>query len=607
LASRVSQYLRIQKLPSRVPRLDSIRNRILALAVLGTLIPAAITLSFAYRQNRQALEEKIREDLHSESAQTARAVGVWLKERLYDLRVFAASDEVSLNLGRFAAGQGSVPLRLRDYLRSLHERFPDFERIMVLDEQGRVIASSAAQAGAVALPADWQRVLRQETQIVGDAYWDARSSSGRLIVAVPVQRPDGRLLGAFAAELSLAPLREQLRSFAADSGAGGSVFLIEETGRVVTTSAEMTEQLMQRVVAPATLRRLTNAEHGVVTYRSGSGIDVLGTMEKVPQARWSVVSEKSEDAAFQQVNGFRNIALLVTLLLLAIVAGTAYRLGIIIVRPLERLAEGAAEVSMGALDVDLPAGGGGEVGALTRVFNHMVATLRRGRHELASANDELRSKNAELERLSVTDGLTGLTNHRALMQRLGDETARAHRTGRPFSFMMCDVDHFKGYNDEFGHPAGDEVLRMLATILRDATRNVDCAARYGGEEFAVILSDTDLPGAMEVAERIRKRVEATNFPSRGVTVSIGVAEFPRDAVDANSLVEVADEALYLAKDAGRNQVVQAKRQRKQKLPSPTSMRAKKPVVAAREVLPAKPAPTPKTGAAKNGNGKKKKG
>jgi diguanylate cyclase (GGDEF)-like protein len=596
----------MQKLPARVPRLDSIRNRILALAVLGTLIPAAITLSFAYRQNRQALEEKIREDLHSESAQTARAVGVWLKERLYDLRVFAASEEVSVNLSRFAAGQGSVPIRLREYLRSLQLRFPDFERLLVLDEQGRVIASSAAQSGAVTLPPEWQRLLRQENQIVGEAYWDTRSSTGRLIVAVPVQRADGRLLGAFAAELSLSPLRDQLGAYAADSGRGGSVFLIDETGRVVATSSAMSEAVMKRVIAAPTLRRLTNAEHGVVTYRNASGLGVLGTMEKVPQARWSVVAEKSEDAAFQQVNGFRNIALLVTLLLLAIVAGTAYRLGIIIVRPLERLAEGAAEVSMGALDVDLPHGGGGEVGALTRVFNHMVATLRRGRHELASANEALRSKNAELERLSVTDGLTGLTNHRALMQRLGDETARARRTERSFSFIMCDVDHFKDYNDAFGHPAGDEVLRMLAAILREATREVDCAARYGGEEFAVILSDTDLSGAMEVAERIRKRVETTEFPARPITVSIGVAEFPKDAADANALVEIADEALYIAKDAGRNQVVQARRQRKQKLPAPATLRGRKTVAAAREAPPVKP-PAPAKSAAKNGNGKKKKG
>ena len=594
----------MQALPGRVPRLDSIRNRILALAVFGTLIPAAITLSFAYRHNRQALEEKIREDLHSESAQTARAVAVWLKEQLYDLRVFAASEEVSTNLSRFAAGQGSVPIRLREYLRSLHDKFPDFERVMVLDEQGRMLASSAAQASSVTLPDEWQRVLRQEGQVVGDAYWDERSATGRLIVAVPVQRPDGRLLGAFAAEVSLTPLREQLGAYAADSGKGGSVFLIDQAGALIASSGEISPAVLKTVLPGLTLRRLQHAEHGVVTYRNRAGVDVLGTMEKVPQVRWSVVAEKSEAAAFQEVNGFRNIALLVTLLLLAIVAGTAYRLGIIIVRPLERLAEGAAEVSMGALDVDLPASGEGEVGVLTRVFNHMVASLRTGRQELASANDALRTKNAELERLSTTDGLTGLMNHRALMQRLNDETARSLRTSRPFSFIMADVDLFKSYNDSFGHPAGDEVLKGVATILRDAIRNVDCAARYGGEEFGVILTDTDLSGAMEVAERIRRRVEATTFPERSITISLGVAEFPRDASDAGTLVSVADEALYVAKHEGRNQVVQAKRQRKQKLPAPASQRAKKPAAASKT-----DAEAPAGGAepsARNGGPKKRK-
>lgn len=595
----------MQALPARVPRLDSIRNRILALAVLGTLIPAAITLSFAYRQNRQALEEKIREDLHSESAQTARAVGVWLKERLYDLRVFASSEEVSTNLNRFAIGQGGIPTRLREYLRSLHERFPDFERLMVLDGQGRVIASSSAQAAPANLPADWQRLLRQENQVVGKAYWDDRSGSGRLIVAVPVQRADGRLLGAFAAELALAPLREQLGAYAADSGQAGSIFLIDETGAVIATAGEITKDVIARVVPAGTLQRLTRAEHGVVTYRNGAGVSVLGTMEKVPNLRWSVVAEKGEDVTFQQVNGFRNIALVVTVLLLAIVAATAYRLGVIIVRPLERLAEGAAEVSMGALDVDLPQTGEGEVGVLTRVFNHMVSSLREGRQELAATNEALRSKNAELEKLSVTDGLTGLMNHRALMQRLQEEIVRSRRTSRAFTLLMCDVDHFKSYNDAFGHPAGDEVLKALAGILRETTREVDCAARYGGEEFGIILTETDLPAALEVAERIRKRVEAAEFPSRKITLSLGVAEFPRDAGDASALVAVADEALYIAKNAGRNQVVQARRVRKQKLSSPATARTRKPLAEAKPAV-AKPTPARGTGVVKPAAPKRKK-
>ena len=575
---RVSQYLRVQSLATlRVRGLDSIRNRILALAVLGTLIPATLTLSFAYRQNRRALEEKITADLHSESAQTARAISVWLKERLYDLRVFASSDEVSSNLNRFATGQGSIPsMRLREYLRSLHERFPDFEQIMVLDGQGRMLATSAQQSRTVQLPADWQKALRLDNQVVGDAYWDDKANKGKLIVAVPVQRADGRLLGAFAAELSLAPLQQALREFAADSGFGGSIYLTNEGGALIASSRELTADLVRSTLPSSTYRRLTRQEHAVVAYTKANGLDVIGTLERVPQIRWSVVAEKSADETFKAVNGFRNMALLVAVLLIAIVSFTAYWLGLLIVRPLERLARGAAEVAMGDLEVDLPKTGSGEVGALTGLFNHMVARLREGREALATTNEELRMKNVELERLSVTDGLTGLANHRALMQRLGEETARARRSDRPFVVIMSDVDHFKSYNDSFGHPAGDEVLKRVASILREATRDLDCVARYGGEEFAVILSDTDISGAMEVAERVRARVEATQFPGRKITISLGLAEFPMDAGDPGALLALADQALYVAKNGGRNQVAQARPSRKQKLPTAGASRTKKP-------------------------------
>jgi nitrogen fixation/metabolism regulation signal transduction histidine kinase len=128
-------------------------------------------------------------------------------------------------------------------------------------------------------------------------------------------------------------------------------------------------------VHPATLQLLARRDSSAMIYTNALGGEVLGTLEKVPQSRWVVVSERSADAAFDQVRRFRNFGLLIVVLLLAFVAGTAYRLGLIIVRPLERLADGAAEVAMGGLDVDLPADvtSAGEVGALTRVFNHMVS------------------------------------------------------------------------------------------------------------------------------------------------------------------------------------------------------------------------------------------
>jgi diguanylate cyclase (GGDEF)-like protein len=144
------------------------------------------------------------------------------------------------------------------------------------------------------------------------------------------------------------------------------------------------------------------------------------------------------------------------------------------------------------------------------------------------------------------------------MQRLGEEAIRARRTARPFCVIMVDVDFFKKYNDEFGHPAGDEVLKQVAQILKDSTRTVDCVARYGGEEFSALLPETSVAGAMEVAERMRARVASAPFAGREVTVSIGVAEFPTDADTGEKIIVVADKALYEAKKLGRNRVVRGK-------------------------------------------------
>jgi diguanylate cyclase (GGDEF)-like protein len=541
----------------RVPRLDSIKSRILLLAVLSTLLPTGITLGVAYTQNRRALEAKITRDLISESSQTARAINVWLKERLYDLRVFATSEEVATNLSRYAT-QGLASPRLREYLRSLHGRFTDFEQLVVLDANGRVLAGSEAQMKPVQLPADWQKTLRQEGQIVGDAYWDEKAGKGKLVLAVPVQRADGALIGAFAAEINLGPVQAQLKSFQTDSTIG-SVYLVSDSGRIIASSREISRGLLGRMMSSATLQPLARIDTAAMMYRNFEGHEVLGTLRKVPQVRWSVISEISADAALAQVQRFRNFGLLVVTLLLLIVALAAYRFGLLIVRPLERLADGAAEVAMGDLDVDLPAdtSGAGEVGALTGVFNNMVARLRAGRQELANANATLRQKNEELEQLSVTDGLTGLVNHRALMQRLNEEGIRSQRSKRAFCVIMTDVDHFKTYNDQFGHPEGDQVLKKVAAILKESTRTVDCVARYGGEEFAVILPETEMAGALEVAERIRSRIENAEFPCRKITLSIGVAEFPRDAETTKEIMVVADAALYVAKHGGRNQVAQA--------------------------------------------------
>lgn len=191
--------------------------------------------------------------------------------------------------------------------------------------------------------------------------------------------------------------------------------------------------------------------------------------------------------------------------------------------------------------------------ALLEMNRELEAKIHERTHELAEAN-------ARLAQLAVTDGLTGLYNHRHLHERLTLEVERSQRSGLPLSLLMLDVDHFKQFNDTFGHPAGDEVLRQLARVLTDTRRANDVVARYGGEEFAVILVDTAKFTAAKVAERVRERVIAHDFSDAAqkagkISVSIGVATFAEDGSDAEALVRSADTALYAAKRAGRNRVV----------------------------------------------------
>lgn len=158
---------------------------------------------------------------------------------------------------------------------------------------------------------------------------------------------------------------------------------------------------------------------------------------------------------------------------------------------------------------------------------------------------------------AITDGLTGLYDHKYFQLRLDEEFERAKKGSQPLSLLMIDIDQFKKYNDTFGHPAGDAVLERLGRLFARLSKKSDIAVRYGGEEFSIILPETAREGAVALAERFREEVEKAEFKEGGgVTVSVGVGVFNGvDNVSAKEeLVKLADEALYRAKAGGRNKV-----------------------------------------------------
>jgi len=194
-------------------------------------------------------------------------------------------------------------------------------------------------------------------------------------------------------------------------------------------------------------------------------------------------------------------------------------------------------------------------------LDELLVRVRAG-ERIVRLEEELAARNEQLRRLTLIDELTQIGNRRAFDGTLARMVEHCRRYDHCFGLLMIDIDHFKAYNDSFGHTSGDETLRSVAQLIVGNIRTADLAYRYGGEEFACILPETDEAGSIRVAERLRAGIEGTgiqhpgNPPSGVVTVSSGVACFsPESAGSANDIVRLADEALYRAKDAGRNRVV----------------------------------------------------
>lgn len=556
----LSSWERITSKHLRTLRLDRVRNKILAFSVLATLIPSLSTGWLAYAQGRRALTEKISNELIGVSARAANEVDLWLKEQLFDLRVFSNSYEVVDNLQRLGRAQGAssaayAKARLRDYLNSVQERYAGYRQLVVFDMQGRPVARSPDKAAEFRLPSNWESEARSGSPVLGTPTWDAGGKRLVLVVALPVQPPGGRLLGMLAGRLDLADVHEILRRAA--MGRRGKAILVTAGGALISSSDSAVPSEVTGSLPWGAIQELADESHPVASYDDREGIPVLATAQQVSLSGWSAVAELPRTEGYGQIIRLRNVTGALLAGLFVFVGLLAYVLGLLLVRPIERLASGAKEVADGNFDVKLPVLTGGELGYLTEGFNKMVERLREGRQKLDETNEELRQTNAQLENLSRTDPLTGLFNRRHLIATLDDEVRRSSRSNRAFSILMIDVDHFKTYNDAFGHQAGDEALRKVAAVLRTTLREVDCPARYGGEEFLVLLPETEVFQAVEVAERIRVLLAEEQLAGRSVTVSTGVAEFPEHGSSLESLIASADAALYRAKRQGRDRVVRA--------------------------------------------------
>ncbi len=541
----MTNWQRIGDRALRALRLNSMSGKFLLFTVLATLFTTLAMALLLSGGNGRSAGDRVDLELRSVSSEVARAMGAWVDQHVFDLRLRASPYVVSDNLARASGGGRSAPqavIRLRDYLNSVRQNLPAHEGLAIVGPDGQVLTSSGSRTG-FRLSQDQLNNLRTRDAFVGDAFWDAGASKPVIVLVVPIRRDDGLFLGALSAKVNLNGLSDMLRE------QGGvpdrDVYVITEQGRVVISAAGNSADLMKTVLPAATTRELFEREGRSVAHSRAQGREVVAVLRRVPQLRWATVAEMPRAAALREAGAsrFRTVLLIATLLV--VVGLLAFLGGLLITSPLVRLSEAAARVAAGDLSVDLPAGDSGEVGYLTRAFSTLVTRLRE------------REGQSELERLSLTDALTGLYNRRHLMGTLASEVQRSRRLRRSFTVLLADVDRFKQYNDTHGHLAGDAALVKIAEVFRQTTRAVDCVARYGGEEFVVMLLECNMATATIVAERVRGRIAEQDLGEGRLTASIGLAEYPEGGNTPEELIATADAAMYQAKSAGRNQVVVA--------------------------------------------------
>ena len=531
--------------------INSIKNKIILFAVLATLIPSAGLGLLSLWQNETMVADNVAHQLHTLAVDANRELEYWFEERVEGVLSFSTSNTVINGLSHPSA---TSPQPLPHYLRLVRDKLKPLRQLAVLNPRGKIVASSGPFPAPIILPNPWPQQAASDGVIIDPPHWNQHFNTTTLTLAIPVLSLDNEILGALVAIIDLNTVLPSL-TYAAKLSAG-DVLLLDLAGTPLL-GTHLGEPPF-KPVARQLLQQLRENEGKPLSFEGHLQNTVLGLAVMPQSLPVIVVVERDRADIYEAWATFRNLFLALMVGLTLLVAIIAWRLGRSIVTPLERLINAADRIAAGDLAVQLPVARRDELGHLTQVFNQMTDNLRRSRDEFEAASQTLQKQNKLLETLSITDSLTGLYNRKKLDDILADQFARFKRNQRAFAILMLDIDHFKRLNDTYGHLAGDQVLSSVARTLFSSIRNIDFTARYGGEEFVIVLPETTLSAAREMAERIRIQVSGASYQfndqSIAVTLSIGIANSRDSDQSADTILARADRMLYEAKRAGRDRV-----------------------------------------------------
>lgn len=542
---------------------ESFSAKIIMLVASSVIMTSFVVGLTTTRSTGKFLTDRMKDRFPSMLTTTTTRLRLWSDRQRSDAEEISKFSSLRLALSHFeGAGDTADKKQVREELeRTLHGAlalYPEFEDILLLDSSGGLVASARGKFSEGAEDA-WMEL--------GEKGFDAGVSSPVLdphgfhqwvFALAPDASQDQSQRSWLAARVNLAGLDAELSEV--KLGAGGDLFILDGQGRFVTqprlandrSIGTVAMQVPTRQEGPVMVERRPSYRNRSV-FHSKVHLDELGA--------WLIYEEDYQLAMAPVLEAQRRIWVSV-LVVGAIFILLTLRIAQSILSPIKGLAIGARRINEGLVGVKIPRGSGDEIGLLIETFNEMAMKITLSQAELhyknkmlATQYDLLEDKTEQLEKLSVTDGLTGLFNHRHFWNLMNTEMTQVGLNNGNLALVLVDLDDFKRVNDKFGHSVGDVLLKTIADVLSDTVRDTDIVARYGGEEFAVMLPDTDESGVQNVAEKLRASVETIRFnvPETDivlkVTVSIGVSVFRGNR---REFFNAADRALYQSKAAGKN-------------------------------------------------------
>jgi diguanylate cyclase (GGDEF)-like protein len=556
----------------------SLQAKILAVVFFCVAVPLLLMGAYLFDQTQTALEAKAQESVTRHLYAQAGNVDEWMSQRYREAgrwsTTFIAYDALDAQARR-TPDAARLTGELEAYLEELHSGYQSlYESFFVVDRKGRVVAGSRKESledwAVQQLPADTTTTDAQQAPgVLTPLRYSERLGHPTLLVLHRIERGSGAI-GYFVARIEVRDLERVVTGTTGVSGETATRFWLLDDKRRILVGAEEGKEPAAGSMFVGENQASGDADLGHVREGriAGLGESVYGLLQLSGPFQGMMAATVPREGAYRPLAEARARLLRAGLPAVVFIFLFAYVLARGVLRPILLLSEGAQRVSAGDLDVHLPVHGRDELADLTSAFNEMARRVRDSRDELADSatalartNDQLEQAKERFRSQAITDALTGIFNRRHFEDCLDEQIARASQEGKPLSLLLLDLDHFKQYNDRWGHTEGDAELRRVAALLQRTVRSTDIAFRYGGEELAVLLPACPKDQAMVVAEKVRIAVgSGTQRPSRfgaRTTVSAGVATYPEDGRVARGLVDTADAALYQAKALGRDRVVAA--------------------------------------------------